>query len=100
MFCIAMSSTIRTISIIGFTAATACLACARPALAANDIAGELVTFNDNGAWSWFEDERAIVDTVAGKIVVSSVADALGTGGATRNGDVEVASLDLASGPVS
>jgi hypothetical protein len=56
--------------------------------------------NDNGAWSWFEDERAIVDTVAGKIVVSSVADGSGTGGAARNGDVEVAALDLASNMVT
>ncbi len=66
----------------------------------NDVAGELIVFNDNGAWSWFEDERAIVDTSAGKILVSSVANASGTGGAARNGDVEVASLDLASGSVS
>jgi hypothetical protein len=68
--------------------------------AINDVAGEMIVFNDNGAWSWFEDERAIVDTSAGKILVSSVANASGTGGAARNGDVEIASLDLASGSVS
>jgi hypothetical protein len=73
---------------------------ASPCPAINDVAGSLIVFNDNGAWSWFEDERAIVDTSAGKILVSSVANASGSGGAARHGDVEVAALDLASGSVS
>ena len=68
--------------------------------ATNDVAGELLVFNDNGAWSWFEDERAIVDLSAGKILVSSVANGSGTGGAGRNGDVDIAALDIASGAVS
>jgi hypothetical protein len=76
------------------------LGVARQAHAANDVAGTLIEFNDNGAWSWFEDERAIVDVAAGKIVVSSVANSAGAGGAARNGDVEVASLDLASNAVT
>jgi hypothetical protein len=71
-----------------------------PCAAINDVAGDMIVFNDNGAWSWFEDERAIVDTAAGKILVGSVANTSGSGGAARNGDVEVASLDLASGAVS
>ena len=53
--------------------------------------------NDNGAWSWFEDERAVVDPVRGTLVVSSVADASGTGGTTRDGNVEVVVHDLATG---
>ena len=73
---------------------------APPTEAANDVAGELIQFNDNGAWSWFEDERAIVDTTAGKILVSSVAHSSGSGGASRHGDVDVAALDLASGTIS
>jgi hypothetical protein len=73
---------------------------ARVACAANDVAGSLILFNDNGAWSWFEDERAIVDVAAGKIIVSSVSDSSGTGGAARDGDVEVASLNIASGAVA
>jgi hypothetical protein len=44
----------------------------------NDVAGTLIQFNDNGAWSWFEDERAIVDAAAGKILVSSVGNSAGT----------------------
>ncbi len=67
--------------------------------AINDVGGPLITFNDNGGWSWFEDERAIVDPnagTAGMIIVSSVGNASGAGGASRNGDVEVASYDLAT----
>jgi hypothetical protein len=56
----------------------------------------LIVFNDNGAWSWFEDERAIVDAAHGKIVLSSVANSHGAGGVTRAGDVEVVSYDLAT----
>jgi SAM-dependent methyltransferase len=67
--------------------------------AADDVGGKLIVFNDNGGWSWFEDERAIVDTAAGKILVSSVANGSGTGGDERAGDVEVAALDLPSGAV-
>ncbi|MCC7475815.1 MAG: BNR-4 repeat-containing protein [Pirellulales bacterium] len=70
-----------------------------PCLAVNDVAGNLIVLNDNGAWSWFEDERAIVDLSAGssgKLLVSSVANSKGTGGAARHGDVEVVSLDLAT----
>jgi hypothetical protein len=82
-----------------FAFAVAQFATARCA-AVNDVAGDLIVFNDNGAWSWFEDERAIVDTAARQIVVGSVANGNGTGGLARHGDVEVASLDLASGTVS
>jgi hypothetical protein len=76
------------------------LASARHATAGNDVVGDLVLFNDNAAWSWFEDERAIVDAANGKILVSSVGDASGPGGASRNGDIDVASLDIASGIVT
>src|SRR3954452_11658509 len=72
-------------------------------LAINDVAGPLITFNDNGGWSWFQDERAIVDTSAGTtgtIVVSSVGNASGIGGATRNADVEVTSYDLATAAIT
>jgi hypothetical protein len=64
--------------------------------AVNDVGDPLITFNNNGAWSWFEDERAIVDPNAGtaeQIILSSVGHA---GGAGSNGDVEVTSFDLAT----
>jgi hypothetical protein len=58
---------------------------------------EMVVLNDNGAWSWFEDERAVVDATEGMLLVSSVASADGTDGASRDGDVDVVAHDLATG---
>lgn len=43
--------------------------------AKNFISGSLTRFNDDGAWCWYQDERAVVDTVNGKIIVGSVANA-------------------------
>jgi hypothetical protein len=83
--------------------ASLCALAATRCLAINDVGGSLITFNDNGAWSWFEDERAIVDPAAsatGKIIVSSVADAAGSGGAARNGDVDVVSYDIATSAIT
>ena len=56
---------------------------------------DLIVFNDNGAWSWFEDERAVVDEFGGVLLVSSVANGSGSGGAARHGNVEVTTFDLA-----
>ena len=61
------------------------------------VASPVFVLNDNGAWSWFEDERAVVDPVARTLLVSSVADASGSGGAARDGNVEVAVHDLTTG---
>lgn len=66
----------------------------------NDIAGEVICLNDNGAWCWFQDERVIVDRQRGRILVSSVANGAGDGGDTRAGDVDVACLEIATGQVS
>jgi hypothetical protein len=79
--------------------AFAIAALARCATAAeiNQVAGSLFSVNDNGAWSWYMDERVIVDSVAGKILASSVANGSGTSGGTRSGDIELASYDLVSG---
>ncbi|HSB15349.1 MAG TPA: BNR-4 repeat-containing protein [Bryobacteraceae bacterium] len=51
------------------------------------------TINDDGAWSWFEDERAIVHN--GKLIAGSVA--AGTHDPARRGNVEVAVFDLRRG---
>ena len=74
-------------------------AIARP-LSAGDttpfVQGKLIELNDNGAWSWFMDERVIVDR--GQLIVSSVrangrfADREKPGW----GNVELAILDLES----
>src|SRR5436190_9668658 len=63
----------------------------------NYVAGTVVRLNDNGAWSWFMDERAIVHE--GKLIVGSVRSV----GAYRDdsaadwGNVEIAVYDLATG---
>jgi len=59
-----------------------------------------IVLNDNGAWSFFEDERAVVDARTGTLLVSSVANGSGSGGAARHGDVEVVQYDLESGATS
>jgi hypothetical protein len=53
---------------------------------------EFTVFNDNGGWCWFQDERAIV--WEGKLGFASVANALGTDGARRGGNIEVTTVDL------
>lgn len=63
----------------------------------NQVAGNMITFNTNGSWCWYQDERVIVDKTAGKLLMSSVASPSGTDGAARDGDIDVVSYDLASG---
>ncbi len=90
--------TLRRASALLLSVAT-CMMCVGSVRATNDVAGSLITINDNGGWSWFSDERAIVDTsvgAAGKIILSSAANAAGSEGATRNGDIDVMSLDVAT----
>ena len=65
----------------------------------NYIAGTVVRLNDNGAWSWFMDERAIV--ADGKLIVGSVR-AIGDYRNDRDpdwGNVELSVYDLASGTI-
>lgn len=53
--------------------------------------------NDNGAWCWFQDERALVDPGTQTLVVGSIAAPEGPGGEARAGNVELAVVDLVSG---
>jgi len=39
----------------------------------NWVDGTLIEFNNNSAWSWFQDERAVVDTVKQKLIIGSAA---------------------------
>jgi hypothetical protein len=55
-------------------------------------AASIIQFNDNGAWSWMQDERAIVDAAGGKFVIGSIAS-----GGTRDGDIEAVVHDIATG---
>ncbi len=75
---------------------TACAPPTIPLPAGNDATfATLVQFNDNGAWSWYQDERAVVDTKANKLIVGSVAS-----GGARNGNVEAAIYNLATNAVT
>jgi hypothetical protein len=61
--------------------------------AANEAAGKLIRFNDDGGWCWFQDERVIVHD--GKIILGTIA--AGKTDASRKGDVEVCSYDIKTG---
>ncbi len=60
--------------------------------ASDAVVGTLITFNDNGGWCWYQDERAVVDAKANKLVIGSVAF-----GGTRNGNIEAVIYDLTAG---
>src|SRR5207302_8014869 len=62
--------------------------------------GTLVQFNDNGFWSWFQDERAIIDPATNQLLVSSIASGSGVGGSARDGNMDVASYNLNTGATS
>lgn len=88
---------------VGLRIAVFCLAMGpgqAPAQSASYVAGELVELNDNGAWSWFMDDRAIV--VGDTLVVGSVR-AVGTFAAGRSdpngGNLEIATFHLKSGTI-
>lgn len=61
------------------------------------VSGNLIQFNDNGAWCWYQDERAVVDTARGKLIVGSDASDNGLGGSPRNGDIDAVIFDLQNG---
>lgn len=58
------------------------------------VKGNLIQFNDNGAWCWYQDERAVVDTAAGRLIIGSIANNRGVGGTARDGDVDVVFFDF------
>ena len=61
------------------------------------VAGDLILFNDNGGWCWYQDERVLVDRDTEALVVASVANHLGYGGEPRDGDMDVTTFDPATG---
>lgn len=62
------------------------------------FAADPIVFNDNGVWCWFQDERAIVHN--NKLIIGSVADASGTDGSSRDGNIEVVQYDLSTSTMS
>jgi predicted secreted protein len=61
------------------------------------VSGNLIQFNDNGAWCWYQDERAVVDVAGGKLIIGSDASMFGVGGSSRNGYIEAVIFDLQTG---
>ncbi|HKO48729.1 MAG TPA: BNR-4 repeat-containing protein [Polyangiaceae bacterium] len=61
----------------------------------NWTAAKVTQFNANGGWTWYNDERVVVDAAAGKIVVSSAASSASS--QTQNTSIDVVIHDLATG---
>jgi hypothetical protein len=61
------------------------------------VNGNLIQFNDNGAWSWYMDERVVIDKTTGKLVVGYDLSGSGVGGSPRNGSIEAVIYDLQTG---
>ncbi len=58
------------------------------------INGNLIQFDDNGIWTWYSDERAVVDRAGGKLVVGCVENGAGLGGVARDGNINVSIFDF------
>ncbi|HJS08374.1 MAG TPA: BNR-4 repeat-containing protein [Pirellulales bacterium] len=65
-------------------------------LSADDSPRNLVVFNDNGAWCWYQDPRVVHDPENNTLLIASVAAFEGVDGDRRGGDVDIASYDLKS----
>jgi hypothetical protein len=61
------------------------------------VASNLILFNDNGAWCWYQDPRIIVDQTNGTMLIGSVAAPQGPEGDLRAGNIELTCFDLTSG---
>jgi len=61
----------------------------------NWTSSELTVFNNNGGWTWYNDERVVVDAEGGKIVVGSAASSASS--QTADTSINVVIHDIASG---
>ncbi|MDZ7725416.1 MAG: T9SS type A sorting domain-containing protein [candidate division KSB1 bacterium] len=61
------------------------------------VDGNLIQFNDNGAWCWYQDERAVIDIAHDKLILGSNASGDGVGGSSRDGHIEGVIHDLSTG---
>src|SRR5262245_22637630 len=68
----------------------AALAVPQTAHAINDVTGTLITFNQNGGWSWFQDPRLIVD--GSQLIIGSVAGITASG--ATGGDIRETTYNL------
>lgn len=60
------------------------------------INGNPSLFDDNGIWTWYSDERTVVDRAGGKLVVGCVENAAGLGGVPRDGNINVSIFDIST----
>jgi hypothetical protein len=67
------------------------------ALPPDVVMGNLIQFNDNGNWTWYCDERSVIDSVRGNLIVGSDASPAGIGGSARSGDVETVIYSVTNG---
>ncbi len=61
------------------------------------VNGNLIQFNDNGAWCWYQDERSVVDTNGGRLIIGCLENGAGTGGPPRAGSVDAILFDFQTG---
>ncbi len=56
------------------------------------VNGNLIQFNNNGGWCWYQDERVIVDPQKGELIIGSIAS-----GGGRSAQVEIVNWNIANG---
>jgi len=61
------------------------------------VNGNLIQFNDNGAWCWYQDERVLIDIPNGKLILGADESQSGAGGSPRNGAIFSVIYDLLTG---
>jgi len=67
-----------------------------PAAPSGLVNGNLIQFDSEGAWTWYSDERAIVDPHNGRVLVNSVGFSPTVGGGSP-GNVDLVEFDPATG---
>jgi len=82
---------------VSFDALTATLVDEPPVIPRDVVNANLIQFADNGAWSWYQDERAIVDQQNGELIVGYIANRNGVGGESVDGHVKTTHFELATG---
>src|SRR5689334_11206771 len=65
-----------------------------PAQSQDLFGGNVIQFDDNGIWTWYSDERAVVDRPGGKLVIGCVENGAGIGGIPRDGNISVSIFDM------
>jgi hypothetical protein len=65
--------------------------------AADQVDGNLIQFNENGAWCWYQDPRVLIDKSNNTVLICSVANSRGVDGDRRGGDVDVVTFHPDSG---